>query len=145
LDATAPAACIGVDRGFHDASHHGTTEDRIRQFAEINKYHVSLLPYFMDKLQSTMDGDANLLEKTLILYGSPMANGNTHNHRNCPLIVLGRGNGALEGGMHVKAAKDTPMANVMLTLLHKLGVDDLQSFGDSTGEFSFRAPEPTVA
>jgi hypothetical protein len=135
----------GVDRGFHDASHHGTTEERIRQFGEINKYHVSLLPYFVEKLQSTMDGDASLLEKTLVLYGSPMANGNTHNHRNCPLIVVGRGGGVLEGGMHVKAAKDTPMANVMLTLLQRLGVDDLKSFGDSSGEFSFTAPETTVA
>ena len=134
----------GVDRGFHDASHHGAAEERIRQFGEINKYHVSLLPYFMDKLQSTMDGDANLLDKTLILYGSPMANGNTHNHRNCPLIVLGRGSGVLEGGMHIKAPKDTPMANVMLTLLHRLGVDDLKSFGDSTGEFAFTAPDTTA-
>ena len=66
-----------------------------------------------------------------------MAVGNTHNHRNCPLILLGRGGGVVEGGMHIKAAKDTPMANVMLTLLHRLGLEDLQSFGDSTGEFSF--------
>ena len=83
----------GVDRGFHDASHHGTAEERIRQFGEINKYHVSLLPYFLEKLQNTMDGEANLLDKTLVLYGSPMAVGNTHNHRNCPLILLGRGGG----------------------------------------------------
>jgi hypothetical protein len=135
----------GVDRGFHDASHHGTAEERIRQFGEINKYHVSLLPYFLEKLQSTMDGDANLLEKTLVLYGSPMAVGNTHNHRNCPLILLGRGGRVVDGGVHVKAPKDTPMANVMLTLLHRLGLEDLQSFGDSSGEFSFSAPETTVA
>jgi hypothetical protein len=134
----------GVDRGFHDASHHGASEERIVQFGEINKYHVSLLPYFLDKLQTTMDGDANLLEKTLVLYGSPMAVGNTHNHRNCPLILLGHG-GGVQGGLHVKAPKDTPMANVMLTLLHQLGLDDMQSFGDSTGEFSFTAPETTVA
>ena len=134
----------GVDRGFHDASHHGTSEERIRQFGEINKYHVSLLPYFLEKLQSTMDGDANLLEKTLVLYGSPMAVGNTHNHRNCPLILLGHGAG-VPGGVHVKAPSDTPMANVMLTLLHRLGLEDMQSFGDSTGEFSFTAPETTVA
>ena len=63
----------GVDRGFHDASHHGTSEERIRQFGDINKYHVSFLPYFLEKLQSTLDGDASLLEKTLVLYGSPMA------------------------------------------------------------------------
>ena len=66
-----------------------------------------------------------------------MANSNSHNHRNCPLIVLGRGNGALEGGLHVKAANDTPMANVMLSLMHRLGMDDVKTFGDSTGEFSF--------
>jgi hypothetical protein len=135
----------GVDRGFHDASHHGTAEERIKQFGEINKYHVSLLPYFLEKLQATMDGEANLLEKTLVLYGSPMAVGNTHNHRNCPLILLGRGAGVVEPGVHVKAAKDTPMANVMLTLLHRLGLEDLQAFGDSSGEFSFSAPEPTAA
>jgi hypothetical protein len=134
----------GVDRGFHDASHHGTAEERIRQYGEINKYHVSLLPYFLEKLQGTMDGEASLLEKTLVMYGSPMAVGNTHNHRNCPFILLGHGAG-VEGGLHVKAAQDTPMANVMLTLLHRIGLEDLQSFGDSTGEFSFVAPETTVA
>jgi hypothetical protein len=135
----------GVDRGFHDASHHGSSEERIRQFGEINKYHVSLLPYFLEKLQTTMDGETNLLEKTLVLYGSPMAVGNTHNHRNCPLILLGKGGGVVQPGIHVKAPKDTPMANVMLTLLQRLGLEDLQSFGDSSGEFSFSAPETTVA
>jgi hypothetical protein len=135
----------GVDRGFHDCSHHGAAEERIKQFAEINKYHVSMLPYFMQKLQETMDGDTNLLEKSLVIYGSPMANGNTHNHRNCPLILLGHGGGILEGNLHVKAPKDTPMANVFLRLLHGLGLEDLQSFGDSTGEFSFTAQETTVA
>jgi hypothetical protein len=129
----------GIDTGFHNASHHGAAEERIRQFAEINKYHVSLLPYFMEKLQAATEGDSNLLEKTLIIYGSPMANGNLHNHRNCPLILLGHAGGALEGNLHVKAADATPMANVMLTLMHKLGLNDIQTFGDSTGEFSFAA------
>jgi hypothetical protein len=130
----------GVDTGFHTASHHGTAEARIRQFAEVNKYHVSMLPYFLEKLKNTMEGEASLLDKTLIVYGSPMANGNNHNHRNCPLILLGRGGGVVEGGVHLKATDDTPMANVMLSLMHKLGMDDMQSFGDSTGEFSFAAP-----
>jgi Protein of unknown function (DUF1552) len=129
----------GVDTGFHNASHHGTAEERIRQFSLINRYHVSMLPYFMEKLQGAMDGDTNLLEKTLIIYGSPMANGNNHNHRNCPLILLGHGNGALQGDLHVKAADGTPMANVMLTLMHKLGLNDIETFGDSTGEFAFNA------
>jgi hypothetical protein len=66
-----------------------------------------------------------------------MANSNVHNHRNCPLIMLGGGNGTNPGNLHVKAADDTPMANVMLTMMHKLGMDDVKTFGDSTGEFSF--------
>jgi uncharacterized protein DUF1552 len=131
----------GIDTGFHNASHHGAAEERIRQFSEINKYHVSLLPYFMEKLQAATEGDSNLLEKTLIVYGSPMANGNLHNHRNCPLILLGHGNGVHEGNLHVKAADDTPMANVFLTVLHKLGLEDVKTFGDSTGEFAFVAKE----
>jgi hypothetical protein len=135
----------GVSRGFHDASHHGSSEERIKEFAEINKHHVSMLPYFLEKLRGTMDGEANLLDKTLILYGSPMAVGNTHNHRNCPLILLGRGGGVVEPGVHIKAADGTPMANVMLSVLHGLGHDDLKTFGDSTGEFSFTAPPTTVA
>ena len=129
----------GIDTGFHNASHHGAAEQRIREFSEINKYHVSLLPYFLEKLQASMDGDANLLDKTLVLYGSPMANGNLHNHRNCPLLLLGHGGGILDGGLHVKAADATPMANVMLTLMQKLGLDDMTTFGDSTGAFSFSA------
>jgi len=129
----------GVDVGFHNASHHGVAEERIRQFAAINKHHASLLPYFLEKLQAATEGDGTLLDKTLVLYGSPMANGNLHNHRNCPLIVLGRGGGVLEGGVHVKAADGTPMANVMLTLMHRLGLEDVKTFGDSTGEFSFTA------
>jgi hypothetical protein len=66
-----------------------------------------------------------------------MANANVHNHRNCPLLLLGKGNGVLEGGLHVKAEDNTPMANVMLTAMHRLGLDDVKTFGDSTGEFSF--------
>lgn len=127
----------GVDTGFHTASHHGVADENIRRFGEINKFHVSMLPYFLDKLKNATEGDASLLDKTLIFYGSPMANANVHNHRNCPLLLLGRGNGAMEGGLHVRAANDTPMANVMLTAMHRLGVDDLKTFGDSTGEFSF--------
>lgn len=126
----------GVDTGFHNASHHGATEARIKEFAEINKFHVSVLPYFLEKMKTTMEGEASLLDKTVIMYGSPMANGNVHNHRNCPFIMLGKGNGALQGGVHIKAADNTPMANVMLTMMHRMGMDDVKSFGDSTGEFA---------
>jgi hypothetical protein len=91
----------GVDAGFHNASHFGAAEKNIRDFAEINKFHFSTLPYFLDKLKTTMDGEAALIDKTLIFYGSPMANSNVHNHRNCPLIMLGGGNGTNPGNLHV--------------------------------------------
>jgi hypothetical protein len=127
----------GIMNGFHPASHHGNNPKRVKEFYEINKYHVGLLPYFLERLKTTMDGDAALLDKTAIVYGSPMADSNTHNHRRCPLIVLGGANGQLKGNMHLKAPDGTPMANSMLSLMHKLGMDDVQSFGDSTGEFTF--------
>ena len=125
----------GVPLPFHPASHHGENETRIAQFAQINKHHVSLVPYFLDKLKNTQDGDGTLLDKTLIIYGSPMGNSNVHNHKRCPLFLAGHANGHLKGNLHLKAPDGTPMANVMLTILHDLGLDDLQTFGDSTGTF----------
>src|SRR5688572_20928797 len=130
----------GSDRAFHPASHHGTSEANILEFFKINRYHVSMLPYFLSKLQNIQEGDANLLEKSLIIYGSPMGNGNLHNHRRNPLIALGGANGKVKGGIHLKAPDGTPMANAMLTMLHALGLDDMQSFGDSTGAMSFAPP-----
>ena len=127
----------GVMTGFHPSSHHGNNPARVREFAEINRYHVSLLPYLLNKLKTTMDGDTSLLEKTAIVYGSPMSDSNTHNHRRCPLIVLSGANRMFGGNVHLKAPDGTPMANAMLSLMHRLGMDDLQSFGDSTGEFTF--------
>jgi hypothetical protein len=98
-----------------------------------------MLPYFLDKLKSIQEGDSNMLDKTLIMYGSPMGDSNLHNHRRCPLILLGKANGHLDGNVHIKAADGTPMANPMLSVMHTLGLNDLSSFGDSTGTFNFRA------
>ena len=126
----------GVNKPFHPASHHGGNEDNILDFAQINRYHVSLLPYFMDKLSELQEGEMSLLDKTMIVYGSPMGDPNVHNHKRCPLFIAGGANGRLEGGLHLKAPDGTPMANVMLTLQHKLGMDDVSEFGDSTGDFS---------
>ncbi len=126
----------GTDKPFHPASHHGGREEAILDFHKINKYHVSMLPYFLEKLSSIQEGDANLLDKTMIIYGSPMADGNLHNHRRAPLIALGGANGHLEGNVHLKAPDGTPMANAMLSFMHALGHDDMDSFGDSTGPMS---------
>ena len=104
-----------LGRPFHPASHHGGNERGVKEFFLINKYHVAMLPYFLDKLKSIQEGDSNLLDKTLIIYGSPMGDSNLHNHRRCPLILLGQANGKLAGNMHIKAPDGTPMANAMLS------------------------------
>lgn len=125
----------GSDRGFHPASHHGGREESILEFNKICQYRVSQLAYFIERLKTTSDADGTLLDNTVVLWGSPMGDANLHNHRRCPLILLGGGNGVLDGGAHYKAPDGTPMANVFLTLLHRLGHEDVRSFGDSTGEF----------
>jgi hypothetical protein len=126
----------GVAKGFHPASHHSNRPSNIVEFSQINRYHVSLLPYFLAKLQTLQEGDASLLDKSLIIYGSPMGDPNVHNHKRCPFIVLGGAGGRLPGNVHLRAQAGTPMANVMLTLMHTLSLTDIDQFGDSTGEFS---------
>ncbi len=134
----------GVNTGFHIASHHGEREDRIVDLAKINKYHVSLVPYFLKKLKDTPDGDSNLLENSLLIYGSPMGNSNVHNHKRCPLFFAGHAGGALKGNIHIKAADGTPMANAMLGALRGIGLD-LQTFGDSNAVMDLnKAPEATA-
>ncbi len=128
----------GSDRAFHPASHHGDNPEAILEFNTINRYHVNMLPYFLERLKGVQEGDKDLLEKTAIIYGSPMADGNLHNHRRCPLILLGKGNGALEGNLHVKAPEGTPMANAFVRLFQDLG-HDMSSFGDSTGALPLTA------
>jgi hypothetical protein len=130
----------GVKTPFHPASHHQDKEERILNFAKINTYHVSLVPHFLEKLQNTKDGDRSLLEDTLVLYGSPMGNSNIHNHKRCPLFLAGHAGGRLKGNLHVRAKDGTPMANAMLSMLHMLGLDDLNSFGDSTDALDLSAP-----
>jgi hypothetical protein len=135
----------GVKTGFHPASHHQEKDERIQDFAKINKYHVSMVPYFLDKLKNTPDGDGSLLDHTLVIYGSPMGDSNVHNHKRCPLFLAGHAGGKLPGNMHVRAADGTPMANAMLSVLHMLGFEDKDAFGDSTGELDLAsAPHTTM-
>ena len=128
----------GTNKGFHPASHHGGREAAILEFNQINQYHVSMLPYFLQRLKDTTDGDSTLLDNTLIMYGSPMADGNIHNHRRCPLVLLGGANGMLPGNVHLKAPDGTPMADVMLSLLHGFNID-APVFGDSVSPFSLNS------
>ena len=133
----------GVTTGFHSASHHGDREDRVTAFARINRYHVSMVPYFLDKLRRTPDGDGNLLDNTLVLYGSPMGNSNVHNHKRCPLFLAGHAGGKLKGGLHHKAMDGTPMANAMLSVAQTLGLE-LDKFGDSASAMDLNAAPSTT-
>jgi len=123
----------GIKAPFHAMSHHGSIASKIAEYAKLNVYHMSLLPYFVQKLHDTPDGDGNLLDHTLILWGSPMGDSNVHTHRKLPVLLVGRANGQIKGNLHARCADETPFANVLLTILHKLGVDQ-DSIGDSTGE-----------
>lgn len=128
----------GVSGGFHPTSHHGEVPGRIEEFAKINRYYVSLLPYLIDKLQSAPSVNGTLLDDTVILYGSPMGNPNLHNHKRCPLLVVGHA-GGIKGHRHIMADAGTPMANAMLGVLHHLGMPEVSSFGDSTGVMDLNA------
>jgi hypothetical protein len=135
----------GIKTAFHSASHHQEKEDKILDYAKINTYHVSMVPYFLNKLKNTPDGEGSLLDNTLVLYGSPMGDSNLHNHKRVPLFFAGRAGGNFKGNIHVRTPDGTPTANAMLTVLHKLGVD-LPEFGDSTGEIDMTAaPAETTA
>jgi hypothetical protein len=122
----------GINVPFHPCSHHGENPAKVLEFAKLNRYHVGLLPYFLEKLKNTPDGEGSLLDHSMIMYGSPMGDSNVHNHKRVPVILLGHANGQLKGNLHVRCADSTPTANVMLTMLHKLGVN-VETFGDSNG------------
>jgi hypothetical protein len=124
---------IGVPDPHHPLTHHGNNPDKVARMAKINAFHVSLFAYFLEKLKSTPEGDGSLLDHSLYLYGSGMGDPNVHSHRDLPILVAGGGAGRLKGGRHIKYAEPTPMANLHLTLLDKVGVH-LDGFADSKGK-----------
>jgi hypothetical protein len=117
---------------FHTLSHHSNIQANKDRFAVLNTYHVALFSYFVDKLQSTPDGDGTLLDHAIVLYGSGMSDGNQHNHTDLPVILAGGASGRLQGGRHIRNPKKTPMANLLLAVLDKMQVE-AERFGDSTG------------
>ena len=126
----------GVKTPFHGLSHHGQDPKRLAEFARLNQYHVSTLAPFLEKLKNTPDGDGNLLDHSLILYGSPMGDSHLHEHKRVPVFLAGRAAGAIKGNLHLNCPDGTPMANLLLTIGHRLGVTTLDRIGDSNGELS---------
>ena len=125
---------IGVPDAHHPLSHHGGDKDKIEKLKKVNQFHAMLLAYYLDRLAATHEGDGSLLDHLTMLYGSGMSDGNTHNHHDLPTVVLSRGNG-WSGGRQVRVPQYTPVTNLFLSVLGRLGVP-IESFGDSTGELT---------
>lgn len=124
---------IGVPDPHHSTSHHQDDPQKIAKLVKINTYHVDLFRYFLERLRATPDGDGNLLDHSLILYGGGISDGNLHDHSPLPLVLAGGGAGRVKGGRHLAYPKDTPLANLLITLLDKSGVPPPDRIGDSTG------------
>jgi hypothetical protein len=123
---------IGVPEGHHDMSHHGgdpVKQDKIRQ---INRFHVTELAYLLEKLQSIREGDGTLLDNSMVVYGGGISDGNRHNHDDLPILVAGKGAGTIHSGRHIKYTDGTPMTNLFLSMLDRVGVP-AETMGDSTG------------
>ena len=123
----------GVRSGFHSTSHHSDVPQNMERFAQINRYHASMLAYLLEKMKATPDGDGSLLDHSMVLYGSAMSDGNKHNHDPLPVLLAGGASGQLKGGRHLRFAQHTTMSNLLLAMLDKVGVP-MDHFGDSTGK-----------
>ena len=124
---------IGLPEAHHAMSHHGNNPEKMAMFSKLNTYHAETFAYFLKKLQGISDGDGNLLDHTVVLYGSGMSDGNTHNNYSVPVVVVGGRDQQIKGNRHLRYPKGTPLANLSLTLIDKFGVP-MGRFGDSTGE-----------
>jgi hypothetical protein len=123
---------IGVNEPHHAMSHHGNNPEKLAGLVKLNTYHVSLFAKFLERLRSTPDGDGSLLDHSLILYGSGMSESDTHSRLNIPTLLVGGAAGQIKGNRHIQAAKETPLANLMVSLANKFDCD-IDKFGISTG------------
>ncbi len=128
---------IGVTDGHHSVTHHMHDPVKIEKVVKINHFHVETFAYLLDKLRSTQDGDGSLLDHSMILYGSSISDGNAHTHHDLPLVLVGGGN--VPRGLHIRYPKETPMNNLLLSMLDRAGVPPPEKLGDSTGELKLLA------
>lgn len=129
----AYGAEIGIPEGHHGLTHHSGDKEKIEKVTQINRYHIQSLVYVLDKLKSIQEGDGTLLDHSMIAYGSGISDGNLHDHADLPLIIAGSANGKLKPGRHIRYAKGTPMANLFVSMLDRMGVEPTR-FGDSNGK-----------
>lgn len=123
---------IDVREGHHDLSHHGRNKEKQAKISKINRHHVVQLAYFLEKLKNTPDGEGNLLDNSMIVYGSGIADGDAHNHNDLPIALFGRGGGTIKPGRHLRVPNETPLTNLYLSMLERMGAKT-ENLGDSTG------------
>lgn len=123
---------LNITRGHHELSHHQGNPENLRQIRDINRFHIRQLSYLLNKLKSMPEGDGTVLDNSMILYGSALADGDRHEHENLPLLMAGRGGGRIVPGRHLRYASETPMCNLLLSMLNIAGVNATRH-GDSTG------------
>jgi len=126
---------IGVPDAFHPVSHHQNNPAKMERLSRIQNYHSKRFAEFLQKMKDTPDGDGNMLDNSIIVYGSNMSDSNLHNNFPLPMTVFGKGAGTIKGNQHLRYPDRTPIANLHLTLLHRIGYD-VEKFGDSSGVFS---------
>lgn len=123
---------IGVSDGHHELSHHGRNPEKLEKIERINTFHIQQLAYFLERLKAIPEGEGTLLDHSMIVYGSGLSDGNAHNNENLPVLLAGRGGGTVDTGRHVRVPEETPMCNLFLSMLERMGVEQ-PHFGDSTG------------
>jgi hypothetical protein len=129
----AYGAEIGLPEGHHGLTHHSGDKEKIEKVTQINCYHIKSLVYALEKMKAVKEGDGTLLDHSMIVYGSGISDGNRHDHGNLPTILAGRANGTLKPGRHIRYSSDTPMANLFMSMLDRMGVE-AEYFGDSKGK-----------
>ena len=127
-----PYPFIQVSEGHHDLSHHGNDETKKQKIAKINRFHITQLSYFLQKLKSIKEGDGTLLDNCMVVYGSGIGDGNAHNHDKLPVLLAGKGGGTIQSGRHIRLERETPMANLFVSMLDRVGAP-VPRLGDSTG------------
>ncbi|HLJ55430.1 MAG TPA: DUF1552 domain-containing protein [Chthonomonadaceae bacterium] len=126
---------IGVPEGHHDMSHHGHDPYKLDQIAKINKFHAEQVAYFLEKLDGIHEPDGTLLDNSMIVYGAGISDGDRHNHDNLPILLAGGGAGTIKQGRHLNLDKETPLNDLFLSMLDRMGVH-VETLGDSTGRLT---------
>jgi hypothetical protein len=122
----------GVSAGHHDMSHHQKDPDKLRQYQLINRWHIEQYAYLLRKLDGMKEGDSTVLNNSMVLFGSALSDGNSHNPHQLPLVLAGRAGGRIDTGQHLVYSEDSPLANLYVSMLDAFGTP-VERFADSTG------------